>query len=251
MTKNGFLLKTITICAIGSTILFSACKKSFLDNNNNDQQAAGLMAFNLVPEKTVSVTIGGNVLPGSPLAFNSYSGDYLPVYPGTRTVESFDFATNASLASASDSFEVNKYYSVFVIGTTGNYHNILVNDNFDSLSSSSGEAYIRYINAINGSANAAVTISGSSANNSNIAFGSVSDFIAVTPGSTTITVTDGSAVNVNRTISTEAKKVYTVLLSSGAATSDPAQIKFITNGTLTDDVSGQRVSSSSQGTTIK
>ena len=249
MTKKGFLLKTITICAIGSTILFSACKKSNVDNNN-DQQLAGLMAFNLVPDKTVSVAIGGNVLPGSPLAFNSYTGVYLPVYPGTRTVESFDFATNTSLASASDSFEVKKYYSVFVIGTTGNYRNILVNDNIDSLSSS-GQAYIRYINAINGSAKAAVTISGSSANNSNIAFGSVSDFIAVTPGSTVITVTDGSAVNVNRTINTEGKKVYTVLLSSGATTSDPAQIKYITNGTLTDDASGQRVSSSSQTTTIK
>jgi len=250
MTKKGFLLKTITICAIATMVIFSACKKSNVDDNNQ-QPVSGLMAFNLAPDKTIAISIGGNVLPGSPLAFNSFTGVYLPVFPGTRTVESFDYSSNTSLATASDSFAVDKFYSVFVVGTGGTYQNVIVRDNFDSLSASSGQAYIRYIHAINGSANAAVTISGSSANNSNIAFGSVSDFIAVTPGSTTITVTDGATVNVNRTITTEAKKVYTVLLSSGATTTDPAQIKFITNGTLTDDASGQRVSSSSQTTTIK
>ena len=251
MTKKGFFLKTIAICAIGSMIVFSACKKSNVNNDNTDQQVAGLMAFNLVPDKTVAFTIGGNVLPGSPLVFNSYTGTYLPVYPGYRTVEAFDYSGNTSLASASDSFAVGKYYSVFVLGTGGNYQNVLVNDNVDGLSSASGQAYIRYIHAINGSANAAVTISGSSANNSNIAFGNVSDFIAVTPGSTTITVIDGSTVNVNRTITTEAKKVYTVLLSSGATSTDPAQIKYITNGVLDDATNGQRVSSASQTATIK
>ena len=249
MNKKNFLFTTIAICALASMILFSACKKSGVDNNTN-VQAAGLMAFNLAPDKTVALTIGGNGLPGSPLAFNSYTGTYLPVYAGTRTVESFDYSSNTSLASASDSFEVDKYYSVFVVGKGGSYQNVIVKDNFDSLSSSSGQAYIRYINAINGSANAAVTISGSSVNNSNAAFGTVSDFVAVTPGSTTITVNDGGTVNINRTITTEAKNVYTVLLSSGATGSDPAQIKFITNGTL-NNVSGQRISSAAQTTTIK
>jgi Domain of unknown function (DUF4397) len=251
MKMKKFYFNTFAVCSILlSGVFFTACNKSNNDNNNTDSQVSGLMAFNLVPEKAVSITIGGNRLPGSPLAFNNYTGVYLPVYPGTRTVESFDYSSNTSLASASDSFEIDKYYSVFVVGTTGSYQNVIVNDNFDSLSSSSGQAYIRYINAINGSVNPAVTISGSSVNNSNAAFAIVSDFVAVTPGSTIITVNDGSAVNVNRTITTEAKKVYTVLLSSGATSADPAQIKYITNGTL-NEASGQRVSSSSQTATIK
>jgi len=250
MNKKSFLFKTLSMCAIASVVVFTACKKSTVDNNNNNIQSAGLMAFNLAPDKTVAITIGGNGLAGSPLAFNSYTGTYLPIYPGNRTVESFDYATSTSLASASDSFRVDKYYSVFVVGTAGSYQNVIVNDNFDSLSSSSGQAYIRYINAINGTGNAAVTISGSSVNNSNAAFGSVSDFVAVTPGSTTITVNNGTTVNVNRTITTEAKNVYTVLLSSGATSSDPAQIKYITNGTL-NSVSGQRVSSAAHTTAIK
>src|SRR5580765_1531315 len=115
MNKKNFLFTTIGVCAIASILLFSACKKSGVDNNTNIQ-AAGLMAFNLAPDKTVAVTIGGNVLPGSPLAFNSYTGTYLPVYSGTRKVESFDYSSNGSLASASGNFELDKYYSVFVIG---------------------------------------------------------------------------------------------------------------------------------------
>ncbi|HLG41259.1 MAG TPA: DUF4397 domain-containing protein, partial [Chitinophagaceae bacterium] len=199
-----------------------------------------------VPEKTVAITIGGNILPGSPLAFNSYTGTYLPIFPGTRTIESFDYSTSSSLATTTDSFAVDKFYSVFVVGTTGAYQNVIVNDNFDSLSSS-GQSYIRYINAIHGSGSPTVTIStgGNNVVNTAAPFASVSDFTAVTPGEVTIAVNNGSTINVNRTITTEAKKVYTVLLSSGATSSDPAQIKFIVNGTL-DDASGQRVSSSSR-----
>lgn len=247
MAKRNFLFKTLTICAFASFILFTACKKSGMENNTSPD-AAGLMAFNLVPSKAVSITIGGNVLTGSPLAFNSYTGVYLPIFPGNRTIESFDYSTSSSLASATDSFEVGKFYSVFVVGTTGAFQNVVVKDNFDSLTSA-GQAYVRYINAINGSANPTVTISGSSVNNSSAAFGTVSSFVAVSPGSTSISVTDGNTVNANRTIMTEANKVYTVLLSSGATSSDSAQIKYIVNGTL-NNASGQRVSSAARTATI-
>ena len=186
---------------------------------------------------------------GSALTPNSYTGTYLRIFPGNRTIESFDYEANASLATASDSFEVNKFYSVFILGTTGTYQNVIVNDNFDNLTNA-GQAYVRYINGINGSANAGVTISGSSANNSPATFGTVSDFVSVTPGSTTITVSDGSSLNINRTITTEANMVYTVLLSSGATSSDPAQIKYIVNGKL-DVASGQRVSAASQTAIVK
>ncbi len=247
MNRKSFLFRTIAICAIASAVLFTACKKSNV--NNTDPTAAGLMAFNLAPSKAVSVSIGGNVLPGSPLQFNSYTGTYLPIFPGTRIVESFDYSNSSSLATATDSFEVGKFYSVFVVGSGSTFQNVIVNDNFDALTSS-GQAFVRYVNGINGAANTAVTISGSSVNNSSAAFGSVSDFVAVTPGSTTVTVNDGASVNINRTITTEANTVYTVLLANGATSSDSAQIKYIVNGTL-NGVSGQRVSSAPRITTIK
>jgi hypothetical protein len=240
MKRPGAIVGIILFCGV----LFTACKKSTVDNNVN-QQTAGLMAFNLIPDKAVAITIGGNTLPGSPFAFNNYTGAYLPIYPGTRTIESFDYSTNSSLASVSDSFATGKYYSVFVVGTTGAYRNVIVFDNFDNLSSP-GQTYIRYINAINGSASPTVIISanGNDVINAPAPFAVVSDFTAVTPGNVTITVNNGN--NINRTITTEANKVYTVLLTPGAMSSDPAQIKYILNGTLSDNASGKRVSSSAQ-----
>lgn len=229
-------------------VLFTSCKKSNFNTENPD--VAGLMAFNLSPDKTVVVGLSNNLLTNSPLAFTNYTGGYLRIYPGERTLVSYDYNTEDSLASTTYIFEAKKYYSAFVVGADDAYQNVIVHDNFDSLSGSSGNAYIRYINAIPGSANASVTITaGGTPVNSNAAFASVSEFTAVTPGNVTIAVSEGSNINASRTIATEQKKVYTVLLVPGANTTDPAQIKFIVNGTL-DDESGQRVSSSARTANI-
>ncbi|MEI9909302.1 MAG: DUF4397 domain-containing protein [Bacteroidota bacterium] len=225
-------------------ILFTACKKSNFENTN--PEVAGLMAFNLAPDQSVAIGISGNALTSSPLGFTSYTGGYLGIYPGNRTVESYNYASGDSIATASYDFTAKKYYSLFVVGSNDNYQNVIVNDNFDSLSSSSGQAYIRYINAINGSASPQVTITANGTNvvNSNAAFAGISEFVAVAPGPVAITVNEGSTVNANRTITVEQKKVYTVLLASGATSADPAQIKYVVNGTLEDEaVSGQRISS--------
>ena len=244
-------IKSITLALSGiliAGVLFTACKKSNFESNNPD--VAGLMSFNLAPDKSVILGLSGSQLTNLPLAFTSYTGGYQNIYPGNRTFESYDYTTGDSLASTGFTFEAKKYYSAFVVGSAGTYQNVVVNDNFDSLSGSSGKAYIRYVNAINGSSNAAVTItSGGTPANSTAAFASVSAFTAVNPGDVTIAVSEGS-VNASRTITVEPKKVYTVLLVSGASTADPAQIKYIINGTL-DDEAGQRTTSSAQIVNVK
>ena len=243
---KAFALSSIVLAGL----LFSACNK--FDNEDNNTPVAGLMAFNLASDKTVGFAIGGNALTNSPLSFTSYTGGYLGIYPGNRSVESYDYVSGDSVASASYDFAVEKYYSAFVIGSNGTYQNVIVTDNFDSLSASSGQAYIRYISAIAGSASPAVTISinGSNVVNDNAAFASVSEFVAVTPGDVAITVNEGTAINASRTITLEQKKVYTVLLASGATATDPAQIKYVENGTLEDEAA-QRISSSAQALKIK
>lgn len=244
---NAFAISSIVVAGL----LFTGCKKT--GNEDNNTPVAGLMAFNLAPDKSIGVAISGNLLTNSPLAFTSYTGSYLRIYPGNRSVESYDYMTGDSLATTSYNFEAEKYYSAFVVGSGGTYQNVVVNDNFDSLSSSSGQAYIRNVNAIAGSTSPAVTISvnGSNVVNSPVAFASVSEFVAVAPGPVTITVNGGSTVNASRTITVEQKKVYTVLLASGATSTDPAQIKYIENGTLEGEVSGQRITSSAQSVNIK
>ena len=84
------------------------------------------MAFNLAPDKSVVVGIDGSALTNSPLMFNSFTGNYLSIYPGNRSVESYDYSSGDSIAAASFDFTVKKYYSVFVVGAQGTYQNVIV-----------------------------------------------------------------------------------------------------------------------------
>ena len=219
-------------------ISFSACKKTV--NGNTHLPAAGLMAFNLAPDSTsVGFSVGGNKLTTTPLTFTEYTGTYLGVSPGTQDISAFDYSSGAPLASASQLFADSAHYSAFFVGIAGNYKNIIVKDNFDSLTSASGQAYVRYINAIPDSALLpTVTIA---SNGTNIfattsTFAAVSDFKGITPGDITINVNAETSVSANRTITVEQGKIYTILLVGSPTATDSTkavQIKFIQNGQIT------------------
>jgi len=233
-----------------SALLFVGCNK----NNDNDQAetpVAGVMAANLATDlPPIGVALSGRALSYSPLMYTSFTGGYLPVYPGNRPVSAYDASTGVSYATANYTFEPEKFYSLFVVGANENYRNVIVNDDFSSLSATNGKAYIRYINAIPDSAQSTVTITanGSNAVNENASFASVSQFVEIEPGTVTIDVSNGSTVAANRTISVEQRKVYTVLLiGDPASTSAEVQIRYIENGTLDEeDVASARTSSSAQ-----
>jgi hypothetical protein len=225
---------------VTTAVLFTACLKD--KDHNADIPASGLMAFNLAPDQeSVVITLSNNLLTQQPLGFSNYTGIYQNIYTGNREVASYDYPANEPLAAVNQDFEDGKYYSAFVIGYDDNYRNVVVSDNFDSLSATSGKAYVRYINAVADSVNAsAVTIAkgGSNVVNDNAAFGHVSEFTAVDPGEISIAVKQGSAVDATRNITVEEKKVYTILLIGvPGETSDAkkVQIKFVSNGTLTDE----------------
>jgi hypothetical protein len=233
---------------LATSILFTACNK--FDNDDNDNTpVAGLMAFNLVPDKSaVTVALSGNALGNAPLAYSSYTGVYLPVFPGSRTVETYD-NSSTPFATTTTTFEAEKFYSAFVVGANGNYRNVVLRDNFDSLSGASGQAYIRYINAIPDSSNPTVKITagGSDVVNAPASFASVSEFTAVAPGQVTIDISNGGNIDADRTITLEARKIYTVLLAGipGDAVNG-VQIRFVANGELDETAAGQRVSSSAR-----
>lgn len=233
--KNGFLFVLIALL----TLTFSACKKT-LDTGTN-VSSSGLMAFNLVADKpSLGFAISGNNLTNIPLSYTSYTGAYLPIYPGNREVEAYDFSNDSSIAKATGMFEPNKFYSVFALGNNGTYNNLIVNDNLDKLDSTSSpdKAYVRYINAIPDSSKPTVTVTsgGSDVINNNASFASVSDFVGVTPGDVSFNVSNENTISANRTITLEKGKAYTVLLVGLPATTDTSmavKIKFIVNGTLT------------------
>jgi len=143
-------------------------------------------------------------------------------------------------------FDVNKFYSVFLVGVDSNYRDVIASDNLDTIAGVSGQALVRYINAIPDSLSApTVTVSanGSMIVNNPASFASVSAFTAVPAGDITIAAKNSVGIDVSRTISVESKKAYTVLLVGvpGAGTT-PVEIKFITNGLLSDSTNKTSIS---------
>jgi hypothetical protein len=217
--------------------IFSACKKTV--DTGAPLPAAGLMAFNLVPDgQGIGVALSGNNFTTSPLFYTNYTGGYRGVYVGSRSVSSYDFNTGNILATTTQVFADSGYYSLFVLGANNKISNLIVQDQLDSLPTGTGNAFVRYINAIPDSIKPMVTISagGSNIMNASAPFGSISDFKSVTPGNVSIAVNNESDIDTSRTISVEKDKVYTILLSGLPNQTDTAkavQIKYIENGTLT------------------
>ena len=240
--KRGLFSIRKTLVAVSALVLsvalLSSCRK---DRDNVDTPVAGLMAFNLSPDKgQIGIALSGNLLTNIPLQYTSFTGNYRNIFPGERTVESFNAVNDSTLASSSFNFSSKKYYSLFVVGNSGAYQNLVVHDNLDSLSASSGQAYVRYINAIPDSSAPTVTVTSNGTNvvNTPASFASVSEFTAVNSGNITVAVANGNSIAANRTFAVESGKVYTVLLVGVPGSTDTEkliQIKYIQNGILTDD----------------
>ena len=219
--------------------LFGACRKDNLPNNRTP--AAGVMAFNLSTDKdAVGIFLSGNNLFYLPLGYTSFTGKYLPVFTGNREVKSYNNNTNNVLSINNQIFKDSAYYSIFVVGRNGAYRNVIVNDSLNNLLITPGQAFVRYINAIPDSTISplvTISIGGTSVISNNTAYGITTPFTKVNAGNITIAVNNGDSVAVNRTISVEQSKAYTILLTgipNAVDTTKSIKIKFITNGTITN-----------------
>lgn len=218
-----------------SVLLFTACKKE--DPKTIYTPAAGVMAFNLAPDKpAVGFTLSGNTLGNTVLNYTGYTGVYLPVYTGTREVRSVDYYMGSTIAISNNNFADSAYYSAFLLGANGNYRNVVVKDEVDLLTPVAGKAWVRYVNAIPDSASTpAITVG---TNNENAPYATVAAFRQVNAGSVNFAISNGSTVNASRTINLEENKIYTVLFLGLPNPTDPAnaaQIRFIQNGVATQD----------------
>lgn len=220
-----------------SITLFSACKKSDVPAT----PTSGLMAFNLIPDSTgpVVFALSNKSITNAPLSFTNYTGSYLSIYSGTRELGLYH-ASNSDSAIATTSFLAadQKYYSAFAIGANGTYKNVVTDDNLDSIPSSTGNAFVRYINAIPDSSQPVVTITanGTDVVKKNVPFGTVSDFTGIAPGDITVNVSNGSNIAADRTITLVKDQVYTMLIMGMPNATDTAKavkIKYIINGTVT------------------
>src|SRR5687767_14538348 len=235
--KKAFFSFRKTIPVIGAvllTVVLVACNKK--DAVTTRIPAAGLMVFNLAPDKDgIGVALSGNILNNTPLTYTSFNGNYQNIYTGTRNIESFDL-TDSVFASSTFTFEDNNLYSLFVTGNNGVYKNITVKDDVDS-NATADKAYIRYINAIPDSSAPVVRITagGTEVAGAASSFSSVSNFIPVAGGDVKIAVTNGSTISADRSVSLENGKVYTALLIGVPGATDETrkvQIRYILNGSV-------------------
>ena len=232
--RNVYLITWILL----ATMFFTACKKN--EYSYERTPAAGLMAFNLAPDKNaVGITLSGNNLTPAPLSFTSYTGAYLPVYVGSREVKSFDVNLDTSMATNTQVFADSMYYSLFTMGSNGSYRNVIVKDALDSLTAIPGQAFVRYVNAIPDSTAApivTITANGASVVNNTAPFTYVSGFTNIGAGNISIGVSNGGSISATRTITVDEGKIYTILLAGSPASSDSTrtvQIKYILNGSVT------------------
>lgn len=240
--KSPFSIRKFIVGLTGIVVLsflLWSCSK-FDDDDNYNTPSAGLMSFNLAPDQPgIYITLSGNNLNQLPLAYTNYSGVYQSIFPGDRAVQSYSYPSDSAIAEGNHVFTPEKFYSLFVVGANGHYQNVVTNDNFDSLAVTAGKAFIRYVNAIPDSSKPLVTISANDNNviDDNASFASVSDFTAIDAGDVALKVSNGSSINASRNITLEQNKAYTVLLVGTPGATDTAkavQIKFISNGTLSD-----------------
>ncbi len=247
MKKIFSIQKTILAAgALCTMAFFASCLKTN-DNNNPDTPVAGLMALNLSPDKSaIGIALSGNNLTNTALAYTNYTGGYLSIYPGTRSVEAYDAGSGTAFTASDFTFNEGQYYSLFVVGVNSDYRNVVVNDALDSLSPASGKAYIRYINAIpDSSQQPLITVSdnASSVISENAAFASVSGFVAINPGNANIAINNNNNIQATRSVALEERKVYTVLFAGipdAADTTQNVQIRYIENGTLSEDSTAQQ-----------
>lgn len=232
---RAFMTIAGSVLTIG--ILLTGClKKNDLGPNT---PYAGLMAFNLIPDKDgIGIAIDNNSLTQSPLTYTSFTGGYLNAYIGQRTIGAFNPASDSLFTKNTVTLDTSKYYSLFVVGANGTYSNVFVRDNFDAIPPSSGQAYIRYINAIPDSSKPLVNVTagGNNVINTNAGFATISDFVPITPGDATVGVNDGTAdIHASRTITVEPNRIYTLLLigqPNATDSSKTVQVRIITNGSL-------------------
>ncbi len=213
--QKRFAYFLFSAIAIGS---LASCQKENIDYPSIP--AARLMAYNLAPDlPAVAFSVGTTPI-SDMLAYTGHTVNYVPVEAGSRQVGVLNLNNGTTVTSQTATFSDNLRYSAFLIGSKGNYQMVLAPDNAGAIARSTGNAWVRYINAVvdNPSGTADITISGQT---EAAAFGALSEFMAVTPGTTTVEIRSIDNFETSKTISLEPNKLYTVMFVGVSGATDP------------------------------
>lgn len=238
MQKKIFSFKSVAGASLLlAVLLLSACNKNSPGNNNNTNDA-GLLPFNLAPGTSVSIGVAGNAIITGALNFPNYTGQYVPVSPGSKIVDTYKYGQKDSVyASTAYEFSANKFYSLFLVGFNGHYKNIIVPDRVDSSIIGTSKAYVRFINGIADSSDQHFVVSRgtTSALDTTLKYTGVASVRPIDPGDVTFAVLNGTDIKATKTVTLEANKLYSIILYGvPSATDDNNKVKvtYIINGSL-------------------
>lgn len=214
MKNTVYSILTLAVIA-----LLPACSK----NNSSPSTTANVMFVDGCAGTTnVDVSVNNTKISAATnLAFLKNSG-YQQIIKGTDSISFVLSNLGTPLKSASSTFAVNSYYSVFVAGLITGSAIVITND--DLTVPTSGNAKIRFVNLSSDALSETANV-GNTAIATVITSQGVSAFSQVAAGSYTIKAGDPSNINTVVSIGPQqlsAGKIYTIMLTgtlSGTASS--------------------------------
>ena len=223
---------------VATSLMLSSCSKS---NDTQSTPIAGLIAFNVATDQNgIGITLTGNEFLSSALGYAKYTGGYQAVYTGQQIVRSYSGSTGSTLAQTTNNFDAGKYYTLVVAGANGTYRNLVVEDKYDELTTTNGNVFLRYFNAIPDSSKLTVTITpegNSPITDANVGFGAISGFKELTPGNVTVSINNGSNIVASKKKEgIKSNEVYAVVLAGipSSTGADSIDVKFALLGDLSN-----------------
>ncbi len=200
-------MKKLLLIALSATMVFTACKKK--DSNNNTQNKARVMFVNGAIDVDSLRTSVSNTANRS-VAILGHTG-YISVDPVNSANLTYRFTGSGNVFQETTiNLVADNSYSVFAGGSAN--MNAIISQTDDLSAPAAGKVKVRLVHLAAGSANAVMYI-GPSAVDSNIAFGSITTFKEVNPGSQTVTVSALSSVATLSSFNFVAGKIYTLMFS--------------------------------------
>ncbi len=227
-------VSSVFIALSFSLLLFSSCKKD-PPTYDAPTEHANVMAFNLSPDKSsIAYMLSGWPLGNYPLNFTNYTGMYLPVASlGAKEVMAVDFNSGAAIASSAGTLKDSMHYSLFLLGSKGDYKTIIVEDDINNLVSTPGKAWVRFINGITDDAGTPTINIGEADISEAATYGLMSAFKPVESGNHTASISYAGTIATTRTMMLEENKIYTVFLAGSNEqfhSQQGPQIRIVANG---------------------
>ncbi|WP_167855438.1 DUF4397 domain-containing protein [Hymenobacter fodinae] len=247
-TLTSLLSRSVLFAALPAALAFSSCSDD--DKSDPTPEQGRVLLIHAAPSANARVKVLANDKELGQLDYGQLS-NYVSATTGTTTLKINDASSNQTVVTKQATIEKDKSYSVFAYSPStalGSADAIVVSD--DLTAPAAGKAKIRLVHLGLGSPSP-VSLSQPAALGTvdiipNVAFGSASSFVEITPGTYNLAVSTGTGLTAATEASVgdgsgsgtgtktyDAGKIYTVLVrgikSSSVATDLRTKAIVITN----------------------